>query len=305
MRLSIFSCLILTVTLCFSSLANLKEERCQDYGHGFWTVVKKFSDQRYEIYSRAGQYDRYEHTSVLVTKAHNFLSEGYIEGELWVEASGRMAKGGNGFDIPLVEVSEECAYSQLSQDKTNGLVRAAKNGYLETAKRLVNEGWDLRVESSDGYSLLEIAERYKWPKIVEYLKAKGVKEGSRKKWHEFVKALSKKDLATAKKILNSGMSVNGLYDDTPLVYAAVRFGDLETVQKMLEKGADVNSKDPMGVSILMVAVHEHKKDIVKMLLAKGADPNVEGAGRTARSIAQEKGYKDLLSLLNQAKPAIK
>jgi ankyrin repeat protein len=65
----------------------------------------------------------------------------------------------------------------------------------------------------------------------------------------------------------------------PLGLAAF-FGNKGTVEALLQAGADVNqqSRESMKVSALHSAAAARRPDIVEMLLAKGANPNVRAAG---------------------------
>ena len=65
----------------------------------------------------------------------------------------------------------------------------------------------------------------------------------------------------------------------PLGLAAF-FGNKATVEALLQAGADANqqSRESMKVSALHSAAAARRPDIVEMLLAKGANPNVRAAG---------------------------
>jgi ankyrin repeat protein len=52
---------------------------------------------------------------------------------------------------------------------------------------------------------------------------------------------------------------------------AVRIGDVEAVQLLLEEGEDVNAKNESGETALMIAVYHGYTEIVKMLLEHGAE----------------------------------
>ena len=52
---------------------------------------------------------------------------------------------------------------------------------------------------------------------------------------------------------------------------AVRQGDLATLTRLIEAGADVNAKDQHGQTGLMVAAHKGHADLVRLLLNHGAD----------------------------------
>ena len=54
---------------------------------------------------------------------------------------------------------------------------------------------------------------------------------------------------------------------------AVRQGDLPTLTRLIEAGADVDAKDQHGQTGLMVAAHDGRVDLVRLLLDHGADPD--------------------------------
>ncbi|KAK5635619.1 hypothetical protein RRF57_011331 [Xylaria bambusicola] len=59
---------------------------------------------------------------------------------------------------------------------------------------------------------------------------------------------------------------------TPLSWAA-RNGHEEIVQLLVEKGADIESKDSIGRTPLLWAAEEGHQEIVQLLVEKGADVN--------------------------------
>jgi len=70
---------------------------------------------------------------------------------------------------------------------------------------------------------------------------------------------------------------------TPLMYATL-YGDLETMRMLLDRGADPNVADHAGATALMWAIDDVAK--AKLLLERGANVNARSAdGRTALMIA--------------------
>lgn len=61
--------------------------------------------------------------------------------------------------------------------------------------------------------------------------------------------------------------------NTPLCTAIMK-GDLETIKKFIEYGSDINETSN-GLTPLMFAARYNKVDIIKYLLAKGADKNAK------------------------------
>ncbi|WP_264522108.1 ankyrin repeat domain-containing protein [Flavobacterium sp. N1994] len=88
------------------------------------------------------------------------------------------------------------------------------------------------------------------------------------------------------------------YDNTPLCTAIYK-GDLATVKKFIEYGADVNEMSN-GLTPLMFAARYNKVDILKYLIAKGADKDKQDErGRTAKQYAEFSKSQEALDYLNQ------
>ncbi|MFC0781052.1 ankyrin repeat domain-containing protein [Flavobacterium sp. HJSW_4] len=90
------------------------------------------------------------------------------------------------------------------------------------------------------------------------------------------------------------------YTANPL-NVAISKGDLETVKKFIEYGADVNlaSED---LTPLMIAALYNKHEIIKVLLANGANPKAKNEkGYTALKYAQGSNASESISLLKDLK----
>jgi len=91
-------------------------------------------------------------------------------------------------------------------------------------------------------------------------------------------------------------------DATPLAVAIVK-GDLETVKKFIEYGADINQKSN-GMTPLMIAARYNQVDIIKLLLDKGANFKLtDEKGLTALKYAQLSNATQAAAMLVQAKEA--
>jgi ankyrin repeat protein len=74
------------------------------------------------------------------------------------------------------------------------------------------------------------------------------------------------------------------------------------VNALLEHGADVNVTANDGGTALMLATSSGDREIVRVLLARGAD--VSGkfteSGKTALMLAREKGFAEIARMLEEA-----
>ena len=80
----------------------------------------------------------------------------------------------------------------------------------------------------------------------------------------------------------------------------VNMGNLENVVRLIEQGADVNRRDVLGNTPLMAAAYTGQADMVRLLLARGADKFLQGFdGKTAREMAEQVGHQKVLSVLDE------
>jgi ankyrin repeat protein len=86
---------------------------------------------------------------------------------------------------------------------------------------------------------------------------------------------------------------------TPLG-VAVSKGDIQTVKKFIEYGADVNEKSN-GMSPLMIAARYNKIEIIKILLSNGANLKTKDEkGFTALKHAELSHANEAIQILKQA-----
>jgi TonB family protein len=89
--------------------------------------------------------------------------------------------------------------------------------------------------------------------------------------------------------------------NNPLARAAAD-GDAKAVQALLAQGADVDGATSGGQTPLILAIISSQTDILRLLLAAGADPQRrDGLGLNAIDWAERRGFADGLALLRQNK----
>lgn len=93
-------------------------------------------------------------------------------------------------------------------------------------------------------------------------------------------------------LLENGLSLDtkGTFpDNCPLVFGAVKYGNLKALDKLINLGANKSDrcKSGFGETPLLLAIYEKNSEIVEYLLKKGASPN-------------EKEWTDKSALLNAA-----
>ena len=78
---------------------------------------------------------------------------------------------------------------------------------------------------------------------------------------------------------------------------AARVGDLASAKLLVAAGANVNDADAWGVSATTLAAHSGYRELVELLLEKGADPNAAAAGFSALHAAIMRRDEQMVSAL--------
>ena len=119
-------------------------------------------------------------------------------------------------------------------------------------------------------------------------------------------AISRRDDQWTGFLINQGADPNlaARNGDTPLI-AAARVGFDDAVAWLLNRRAKVDASNRMGETALTVAVQARQVEVVKLLLAAGANPDRadSAAGYSARDYAKrDNRSREILKLIEAKKP---
>jgi uncharacterized protein len=104
-------------------------------------------------------------------------------------------------------------------------------------------------------------------------------------------------------LLSNGAEVNTISKNSTgftALTGALAGSHREITRLLLQKGANPNHRYEAGFSPIMTAAEGGDIETVKLLLSYGADPSVTAKdGRSAMSIALEKGHREVVELLGK------
>ena len=192
------------------------------------------------------------------------------------------------------------AGADVSGLSSSALTVLARGGACEMAELLLDHGLNPNSMVSSAYriTLLHTAATAGSKDMVELLVTKGAdvnaedREGGTPLW--YAKGKNHTDVV---ELLNkygarSDMPVQALLD-------AVRDGKSEQVKSLIEKGANMNTRDYQGRTPLHLAAAKGYTDIAELLVKGGADINAksDNLGTTALIVAIQNGHRDTVKVL--------
>jgi uncharacterized protein len=111
----------------------------------------------------------------------------------------------------------------------------------------------------------------------------------------------KNDGATPIGLAGRSKVVVDLFKNVSALVDAASKGNNEILKELMDKGTPLNGLDRFGNSALTAACYGGKTDTVKLLLEKGANPNIKKSdGETPLSLATAQKHAEIVALLNAA-----
>jgi ankyrin repeat protein len=150
------------------------------------------------------------------------------------------------------------------------VMTAARTGNPEVLELLLAAGADPNVRATRGQTALMWAASQRHPEAVRVLLRHGADVSARSDtWSQVMAVPPHADPANQQDVPHGG--------NTALLFAA-RVGDLASARLLVEAGSDIDAVDAWGASATVLAAHSGFDELLELLLAAGADPNLAQVG---------------------------
>ena len=196
--------------------------------------------------------------------------------------------------------------ARSESDGRTVLISAAARGDLQIVKLLLERGADVNAKDNQEYTAFNHAIQARYDEVAEVLLnhpkfdpnargLNGVPPLMSYVWRDHKEAVQK--------LLDRGADVNAQdYDGDTALHGAAQSGNVEIIDMLLAKGANLNTKNKVGGTPLMWAAVYGHEEAARRLLEHGANASLKDAdGMTARDWAVMNGREKLVALLPRAR----
>ena len=197
--------------------------------------------------------------------------------------------------------------SDVNAKTNNGgtaLFAAAKKGYAEIVRILLDRGADANARDQNGRTALHVGAEDGHSDVVRALSKESAVNAQTKNSRTASSAAAANgntDIVQALAEKDAELSLLGADNETSKLMESVEKNHIDTVRALLQAGAEVNARNEMGVTALMVAARNGNPETIEALLDGGADVNAETEyGGSALRIATMENYVPATMLLLRA-----
>jgi ankyrin repeat protein len=184
------------------------------------------------------------------------------------------------------------------QANNEALLEAAEQDNLNEVRQLLAAGADANYSDESGHSPLAEASYGGNVEIVRALLAAGARPNPRDRRNDdnpLMRAIDSGEPEVARILIQAGADVNAKRrDGTFPLYLAVRGGQREIVQDLLRAGVRLET-ERHGETSLLAALGKRDEEMVKLLIAAGADVNANRS--MALAMAIDEGDLEMVRLL--------
>ncbi|MCF8009353.1 MAG: ankyrin repeat domain-containing protein [Halanaerobiales bacterium] len=159
-----------------------------------------------------------------------------------------------------------------NDNDVTALMKVSANNYYEIAKFLINNGAKVNLKDNNGWTALMVASRYNAKEVVKLL------------------------------LENNASTYIENYDGTTALMLASGSNSVEVAKLLIENGAKVTKENDRYFTALIYASANNSVEVARLLLKNGADTNLYSNyynENVAQKIAEQKGYDEILNLLDQ------
>jgi len=223
----------------------------------------------------------------------------------------------NNLEITELLLANDANPNSADDNGVSPLSLASLNSNPRLVSMLIDAGADVNSARSSGETPLMIASHVGNTEIIQRLLDSGAIVNAReniKSHTALMFAVAENHLDAVQLLIENGASTTARSSNnfTPLLFAAQK-GNTEIGRLLLANAADANESAPDGISgntnarwnlvpdtaasVLLVAIDSDHEEMALMLLRQGADPDLDGAGRTALHSAVQHQMPTLVQAL--------
>ncbi|WP_264686029.1 MULTISPECIES: ankyrin repeat domain-containing protein [unclassified Wolbachia] len=149
---------------------------------------------------------------------------------------------------------------------------ASWGGHLDTLQHLINNGANISTKDSSGNTPLDIARDKGHNNLVQYLQQTQLILDK-----QLLSAIGNSDFNKVRGLIAQGANIDTKdKDGSTLLYSAAEIGDLDRIKFLLDNGANIETKNgEYQATPLHGAVLNERLNVVKLLLNRGANVNAE------------------------------